>query len=743
MSKLKNDNITRLYGHLNSSQSQYCFLYLEYVNGGEIFNQIIKYTYFSEDLSRHIIRQVATSVKYLHDIGIVHRDIKPENLLFVKNDFIPRSNAEKFGARRQSDDNNKVDEGSFIKNYGAGGIGAVKLADFGLSTVLYNDNMKAKTPCGTVGYTSPEQHLNLGYTKKVDIWAIGCVLYTLVVGFPPFYSNTQDSKDISLKVARGEYKFLAPWFDEVSSECKNLISNLLTVDPEKRYSVDQLLKDPWMSKGYEDENVTPIESTAADDAPAGSTFDQDLYSKFNDKLVTNSNVNDYFVEHNVKKSTTSQSHSRHHNTHNRNAPHSDDNNNNNNNENRHDNDKDEDQVRHNHHRSHQPHSHSIQYGVGGLTTPRGEAIKLVFDTGNVVQRAVSPASTHAMAMAAISPNGGNLTVLSEFDHDHDHEHGYGYGYDQGQQHATIDMMTLGVDHRNVNGRGRRHGSLSSMSSSDTSSVSSSDSDYDSDEDDDDDDDDYDGEASGEDSEQDEDICSLRLPVSRMTVTCSPSCKKVKNFKFGSSAGSAGTSNGKDNVSNKSDESSSSNAVAIVTAEIEDNTTGTRRKSSVSFQLCPSKKSSRTGSIASSFAGMHGSTSTTANTTNTTGTSATSTSASTSTVLSATSVPTTTTKTTTASAASMSSRTSSITSSILLHPSNSNTSTTASTDLHLQHLKFEDEYNPTAIVSDDNNNRCISPLSPGGRNGRVLSKTSTRSSHHSFPKTPKPVDLDEV
>ncbi|GME85042.1 unnamed protein product [Ambrosiozyma monospora] len=246
MSKLKHDNITRLYGHLNSSQSQYCFLYLEYVNGGELFNQIIKYTYFSEDLSRHIIRQVTTSVKYLHDNGIVHRDIKPENLLFVKNDFIPRSNSEKFGARRQSDDNNKVDEGAFIKNYGAGGIGAVKLADFGLSTVLYNDNMKAKTPCGTVGYTSPEQHLNLGYTKKVDIWAIGCVLYTLVVGFPPFYSNTQDSKDISLKVARGEYKFLAPWFDEVSDECKNLISNLLTVDPEKRYSVDQLLKDPWM-----------------------------------------------------------------------------------------------------------------------------------------------------------------------------------------------------------------------------------------------------------------------------------------------------------------------------------------------------------------------------------------------------------------------------------------------------------------------------------------------------------------
>ncbi|KAG7744858.1 hypothetical protein KL912_005190 [Ogataea haglerorum] len=277
MSKLDHKNITKLYSYQNSYSSRYCFLFLEYVSGGEIFNQIIKYTYFSEDLSRHVIRQVASAVKYLHSQGIVHRDIKPENLLFVPTEVFPRSKQEQNKARRRSDDNNKLDEGKFIPEYGSAGIGVVKLADFGLSTVLYNESMQAKTPCGTVGYTSPEQHMNLGYTRKVDMWAIGCVLYTLVVGFPPFYSATQDSKDISTKVSRGDYKFLSPWFDEVSDDCKRLIANLLIVDPDARYSIDQLLRDPWMVSGYEDQAAT----IHSNDTVPQTTFDEALYKKLN------------------------------------------------------------------------------------------------------------------------------------------------------------------------------------------------------------------------------------------------------------------------------------------------------------------------------------------------------------------------------------------------------------------------------------------------------------------------------
>lgn len=331
MRHLNHPHIVKMYNFQNSSDSKYCFLFLEYVSGGEIFNQIIKYTYFSENLTRHIMRQVAFAVKYLHDNGIVHRDIKPENLLFEPSRFIPRSKEDQLKARRRSDDDNKVDEGQFSIQNGSAGIGIIKLADFGLSTLLHSSGSLAKTPCGTVGYTSPEQHMNIGYDKKVDMWALGCVLYTMVVGFPPFYSNTQDSNDITEKVMKGEYQFLKPWFDEVSDGCKNLISNLLTVDPSKRYSIEELLSDPWMNIGYESEKEVDLTrmSSPADDAPK-STYDNELYKAFSEDLINNSNVDDYFA------------------------------------------------------------GNRITSDEGQKITPRAEAIKLVFDTAKDVQKTAIP-----------------------------------------------------------------------------------------------------------------------------------------------------------------------------------------------------------------------------------------------------------------------------------------------------------------------------------------------------------------
>jgi len=169
----------------------------------------------------------------------------------------------------------------------------VKLADFGLST--FSTSNPINTPCGTIGYTSPEQHLNLGYDKKVDMWAIGCVLYTMVVGFPPFYSNNNDQDELTQKVLSGDYTFLKPWFDEVSDECKNLISNLLTVDPQKRYSIDQLINDPWFNIGYETTTKNNLVSEPADDIPNSSIYDKELYKTYSDNIINSHNINDYFT----------------------------------------------------------------------------------------------------------------------------------------------------------------------------------------------------------------------------------------------------------------------------------------------------------------------------------------------------------------------------------------------------------------------------------------------------------------
>ncbi|AQZ15380.1 RCK1 (YGL158W) and RCK2 (YLR248W) [Zygosaccharomyces parabailii] len=216
------------------------YIIQEYLSGGEIFGEIVKYTYFSEDLSRHVIRQLALAIKHLHSVGVVHRDIKPENLLFEPIDFVP---SKKIRLRKSDDPSTKRDEGLFRLGFGGGGIGQVKLADFGLSKQI--NQAKTKTPCGTVGYTAPEVVKDEKYSTKVDMWGIGCVLYTILCGFPPFYDEKIDT--LTEKISRGDYVFLRPWWDEISDGAKNAVSRLLEVDQAKRYDIDEFLNDPWLN----------------------------------------------------------------------------------------------------------------------------------------------------------------------------------------------------------------------------------------------------------------------------------------------------------------------------------------------------------------------------------------------------------------------------------------------------------------------------------------------------------------
>ncbi|PFH52518.1 hypothetical protein AMATHDRAFT_1925 [Amanita thiersii Skay4041] len=228
-------SIVKLYSF--SESPEHYFLVLELMEGGELFHQIVKLTYFSENLSRHVILQVAQGIRYLHEErGVVHRDIKPENLLFERIPIIPS----KHPVQRPYDED-KEDEGEFIPGLGGGGIGRVKIADFGLSKVIWNE--QTMTPCGTVGYTAPEIVKDERYSKSVDMWALGCVLYTLLCGFPPFYDESINV--LTEKVARGYYTFLSPWWDDISHSAKDLIRHLLCVDPAQRYTIDEFLAHPW------------------------------------------------------------------------------------------------------------------------------------------------------------------------------------------------------------------------------------------------------------------------------------------------------------------------------------------------------------------------------------------------------------------------------------------------------------------------------------------------------------------
>ncbi|KAF8743854.1 hypothetical protein AX14_000254 [Amanita brunnescens Koide BX004] len=238
MRGINHPSVVRLHSFFESSE--HYFLVLELMEGGELFHQIVRLTYFSENLARHVVLQVAQGIRYLHEErGIVHRDIKPENLLFEPIPVVPS----KQPIPRPYDEE-KQDEGEFIPGIGGGGIGRVKIADFGLSKILWDE--KTKTPCGTVGYTAPEIVKEERYSKSVDMWALGCVLYTLLCGFPPFYDESINI--LTEKVARGYYTFLSPWWDDISISAKDLVTHLLCVDPEKRYTIDEFLAHPWCNE---------------------------------------------------------------------------------------------------------------------------------------------------------------------------------------------------------------------------------------------------------------------------------------------------------------------------------------------------------------------------------------------------------------------------------------------------------------------------------------------------------------
>lgn len=268
MRNLKHDNIVKLL-EFSESRDHY-YLVLELLEGGELFHQIVKLTYFSEALARHVILQVAHGIRYLHEErGIVHRDIKPENLLFESIKIIPS----KFNKARPYDEE-KEDEGEFMPGIGGGGIGPVKIADFGLSKVVWEES--TMTPCGTVGYTAPEIVKDERYSKSVDMWALGCVLYTLLCGFPPFYDESISV--LTEKVAKGYYTFLSPWWDDISATAKDLITHLLCVDTSKRFTIDEFLAHPWcnVKDPVPDLNSADIALAKASELPLDSPLLQSM-----------------------------------------------------------------------------------------------------------------------------------------------------------------------------------------------------------------------------------------------------------------------------------------------------------------------------------------------------------------------------------------------------------------------------------------------------------------------------------
>ncbi|KZF26892.1 cytochrome P450 [Xylona heveae TC161] len=197
------------------------YLVVELAPEGELFNWIVMRQKFTEPETRKVFIQLFQGVKYLHERNIVHRDIKPENILVVDKNL------------------------------------TVKLADFGLSKIIGEESFT------TTLYVAPEileQSNHRKYTKAVDVWSLGVVLYICLCGFPPFSDELYTSENpytLAQQIKMGRFDYPSPYWDSVGDPALDLIDRMLTVDVEKRYTIEDCLAHPWITE----KDVNPHDST--------------------------------------------------------------------------------------------------------------------------------------------------------------------------------------------------------------------------------------------------------------------------------------------------------------------------------------------------------------------------------------------------------------------------------------------------------------------------------------------------
>ncbi|EGR30978.1 protein kinase domain protein [Ichthyophthirius multifiliis] len=196
--------------HYSFQNERKLFFVLEYCPGGELFNLLCKYRRFDEYTTKFYASQIVLALEYLHERNIIYRDLKPENVLIDKEGYL-------------------------------------KIADFGLSKKNIH-GQTAVSICGTPEYLAPEVLLKKGHGKPVDWWTLGCFIYELITGLPPFYK--EDRKQLFECIKYNNFPQIKDSV-KASPELKNLISGLLEKNPDQRLgyqSSNQIKQHPFFAK---------------------------------------------------------------------------------------------------------------------------------------------------------------------------------------------------------------------------------------------------------------------------------------------------------------------------------------------------------------------------------------------------------------------------------------------------------------------------------------------------------------
>ena len=207
---LHHPNIITLYDVYITEEKIY--IVMELMSGGELFDYVVAKGTLNEEEASKIVNKVTSALVYMHSKNIIHRDLKPENLLLTHK---PKS----------GDD---VD---------------VKIIDFGLSKVMAEP--VAQSFLGTRGYLAPEMLQRQEYTRSVDAWALGVIVFVLLCGCLPFDDDSQMIPTDAMVKTKFQLRF-PRWAKDLSPSAKDLLSKLLDIDPRRRYTAEQALNHPWV-----------------------------------------------------------------------------------------------------------------------------------------------------------------------------------------------------------------------------------------------------------------------------------------------------------------------------------------------------------------------------------------------------------------------------------------------------------------------------------------------------------------
>lgn len=195
------------------------FMVMELMRGGELLDRILKHRSLSEREAALIMYSLASTFAFLHEEGVVHRDLKPSNIMYADN---------------------------------SGTAESLRIVDFGFAKQIRATNGLLMTPCYTANFVAPEVLKKQGYDAACDIWSLGVLLYTMLAGQTPFAVGPEDSASVILaRIGEGKYSLVGGAWDSMSDVAKDLVRQMLHVNPHLRLTAKQVLQHPWVVSRYQ------------------------------------------------------------------------------------------------------------------------------------------------------------------------------------------------------------------------------------------------------------------------------------------------------------------------------------------------------------------------------------------------------------------------------------------------------------------------------------------------------------